>query len=229
MARLPRPAPTLSGGGRRAKYAKTIPNPTQKKKNRNTTSRRTTPHVQETDKKTTSSAAEKRKLAMHGGDSRFIHVTLDPPCKRASQVNLKTPRVSYSSRRSRVARRRKRKLDRSRVVRISNLIYPIRWRSHADFPEPPQTVVALAPNVGLVRKHGVVVSAGPICVRHVAIAGCQKSLAVTPRKFPLCAADSHPAVQAVGLAVLVRGAGSVAQNFVATKLEVQFPFPRWTR
>ena len=32
--------------------------------------------------------AEKRKSAIHGGASRFVYVTLDPPCKCASQVKL---------------------------------------------------------------------------------------------------------------------------------------------
>ena len=73
--------------------------------------------------------------------------------------------------------------------------------------------------MGPVRKHGVAVSAKPVGVRDAAIAGCQKPLAVTPRKLPMCLADSHSAVQAFRLAVLVRGAGSVAQTRVAKKLK----------
>ena len=42
-------------------------------------------------------------------------------------------------------------------------------------------------------------------------------------------AISHPAVQEVGLAVLVRVAGPAAQFFVAIELKVHFPFPRWPR
>ena len=57
----------------------------------------------------------------------------------------------------------------------------------------------------------------------------QKSLAVVPRKFPLCSTNSHPAVQAVGLAVLVRSARPVAQYLVAKKLEVHFPLPGRSR
>ena len=170
MARIPKPAPTLSRGVGRTKHAKKT-SPTQPSKNKNQDhteqkknptpklgkkpkSTSSPPRVQENIKKTKWSAAEKRQSAMHGVTSIFICVTLDPPYKRAIQVYLQTPRTSYSSRRSRVARRRKRKLDRSRVVPKSNQIYPIRWCSRADFPEPPQTVVALVPNVDPVGKHG---------------------------------------------------------------------------
>ena len=62
-------------------------------------------------------------------------------------------------------------------------------------------------------------------MRHAAIAGCQETLAVTPRKLPLCRAISYPAIQAVGWAVLVRGTGPVAQTFVARELNVYYPFP----
>ena len=41
-----------------------------------------------------------------------------------------------------MARRRNNKLDRSRVTRKSNEIYPIRRCGRADSPKPPQTVVA---------------------------------------------------------------------------------------
>ena len=56
----------------------------------------------------------------------------------------------------------------------------------------------------------------------------QESLAVVAKKFPLCTVNSQPAVQAVGLAVLVRIAHPVAQYLVAKKLEVHFPFPGWS-
>ena len=186
------------------------------------------PEPRKTARNEMSSGAEKLKSAIHGWASKFVYVTLDPPCKRPSKVNLQTPRTSYSSRRSRVARRRTRKLDRSRVVQKSNKIYSIRWRSRADFPEPPQTVHALVPKAGSVWMHGVAVSAKPIGVRYAAIAGRQKELAVNPRKLQLCHATSHPAVQAVGRAVLVPGAGPVAQNFVPRELTVHFPFPVWS-
>ena len=52
-----------------------------------------------------------RKSAIYNCASTFIHVLLDPPCKRASEVYLQAPRTSYSSRRSHVARPRKTELD----------------------------------------------------------------------------------------------------------------------
>ena len=98
--------------------------PRKNKLTRNTPSRKNHPtKSKKTTRKIIWSVAEKRKSAIHGGASRFIYVTLDLPCKRASQVILQTPRTSYSSRQSRVARRRKRKLERSRVVRKSNQKY----------------------------------------------------------------------------------------------------------
>ena len=41
----------------------------------------------------------------------------------------------------------------------------------------------------------------------------------------MCRANSHPAVQAVELAVLLRSAGPVARK--ARELKVHFPFPGW--
>ena len=61
-------------------------------------------------------AAVAGKSTSHGHASRFIYVTLDPPRKRAGNVNLQAPRASYGPRRSRVARRGKRKFNRPRVV-----------------------------------------------------------------------------------------------------------------
>ena len=97
------------------------------------------------------------------------------------------------------------------------------------FSEPSQTVVAFVPNVGSVGKHRVAVSAEPIRVRDAAIAGCLKPLALTPRELPLCNTDSRPAVQAVGLAVLVRGAGPVSPPVRGEKAEDLFPIPKMDR
>ena len=57
----------------------------------------------------------------------------------------------------------------------------------------------------------------------------QKSLAVVPRKFPLCSTNSHVTAPAVGLAVLVRSTRSVAQYLVAKKVEVYIPLPGRSR
>ena len=142
---------------------------------------------------------------------------------------LKTPRTSYSSRRSRVACRRKRKLDRSRVIRRAHPIHPIRGRARADLPKPPQTVVTVVPKVDSVGKHRHSMAAKCFCVQNVAVAGNQETIAVTPGKFPLCSTNSHSAVSTVGLAVLIRSAGPVAQYIVARELEVYFPLPGRSR
>ena len=170
-----------------------------------------------------------RKLAIHGCASRFFYVTLDLPCKRAGQVYLQTPRTSYRSSRSHVALRSKRKIDRPLVVQKAHQIYPIRSRARADLPKPPQTVVALVPKVGSVGKHRGAVAANPFCGRNAAVTGRQESLAVVPRKFPLCSINSQPAVQAVGLAVLIRSARPVAQYLVTKMLEVHFSLPGRSR
>ena len=100
-------------------------------------------------------------------------------------------------------------------------MYPLRGRARADLPKLPQTVVALVPKMGSVGKHRGAVAAKPFCARNAAVFVHQESLAVVPRKFPLYSTNSHPAVQAVGLAVLIRRARPVAQYLVAKKLEVQ--------
>ena len=68
--------------------------------------------------------------------------------------------------------------------------------------------------MGSVGKHRGAAAANPFCARNAVVAGRLKALAVTPRKFLLCSTSSHPAVQTVVLAVLVRSAGPVAQYFV---------------
>ena len=78
-------------------------------------------------------------------------------------------------------------------------------------------------------KHRSAVAAKPFCARNAAVSMRQKSLAVFPRRFPLCSTNSHPAVQAVGLAVLVRSARPVAQYLVAKNLEIHFPLPGRSR
>ena len=96
-------------------------------------------------------------------------------------------------------------------------------------PKPLQPVVVFVSKVGCVGMHRSAASAQSFCVRNAAIAGSQETLAVTLRKFPLCITNSHPAVRAVGLAVLIRVAGLVAQYLVVRELEVHFPFPGRSR
>ena len=83
--------------------------------------------------------------------------------------------------------------------------------------------------MGSVEKHRGAVDAKPICVWNAAFAGRQETLAVTPRKFPLCDTNSHTAVRTAALAALIRSAGLVAQYIVARELKVHFPFPGRSR
>ena len=101
--------------------------------------------------------------------------------------------------------------------------------ARAYLPKPPQTVVALVPKVGSVGKHRVAGEGKLFCVRNAAEAGRQETLAVTPTKFPLSSTISNPAVRTVGLAVLIRSAGPVAQYLVVRELEVYFPLPGRSR
>ena len=48
---------------------------------------------------------------------------------------------------------------------------------------------------------------------------------VVPGELTLCRTNPHPAVKAVGLAVLVWSAGPIPQNVEAGEVEVRFPLP----
>ena len=100
-----------------------------------------------------------------------------------------------------VSRRRKRKLDRPRVLQKAHQIYPLLGRARADLRKPPHH----KPSSRLHQQWAPLVStvAMPFCAKNAAVFMRHKSLAVVPRKFLLCSTQSHPAVQAVGL-----GAGS---------------------
>ena len=73
------------------------------------------------------------KSTGHGRASRLIYVTLDPPRKRTDDVKLQAPRASYVSRPSRVARRGKRKSNRSRVVQKADQVYLVLGSARAGF------------------------------------------------------------------------------------------------
>ena len=105
-------------------------------------------------------------------------------------------------------------LDRSRFIQKKHQIYPIRNRARADLPKPPKTVAALVPRVGSVGKHRGALAAKSLYVRNATVAGRQETLADAPRKFPLCSTNSRRAAQTIGLAVLIRSAGTVAQHIV---------------
>ena len=108
-------------------------------------------------------------------------------------------------------------------------MYPIRNRARVDLLKSPHTVVTLVPKVGSVGKHRGAVAAKPFCVRNAAVAGHQEALALSLRKFLLCITILHPAVQTVGLAMLIRSAGPVARYILARELEVLFPPSRRSR
>ena len=124
-------------------------------------------------------------------------------------------------------RRRERKLDRPRVVQKSDHVYSILRRTRADFPKPPQPIVALVPKVDSLWEHRVAVAVIPLRAWNASVARRQKTLTAVPGKLPLCRTNAYPAVKAVVLAVLVRSAGPITQNVGARELE--FPAPRMVR
>ena len=83
------------------------------------------------------------------------------------------------------------------------------------FPSHHKPSSPLYPKVGSFGKHRGATAAKPFYVRNAVVARRQETLAVAPRKFSLCSTNSHPAVQTVGLAVLIRSAGPVAPYLVA--------------
>ena len=101
----------------------------------------------------------------------------------------------------------------------------IRRRTRAEFSKPPQPIVALVPNVGSLGEHRVAVAAEPLHAWDKSVARRQETLSVVPGELTLCRTNPHPAVKAVGLAVLVRSAGPITQNVGARELEVHFPLP----
>ena len=129
----------------------------------------------------------------------------------------------------RVSRRRKRKLDRPRVVQKAHQIYPLRGRARADLPKPAEILIALVPNVGSFGKQRSAVAAKPFGARNAAVSVRRESLAVVARKFSLCSTNSHPAVQAVGLTVLLRtcfGVPAQSRNVSWRKAGGPLPAPR---
>ena len=83
--------------------------------------------------------------------------------------------------------------------------------------------------MGSVGKHRGAVAAKPFYMRNAAVAGRKDTLAVTRTKFPLFSTYSHPAVQTVGLAVLIRSVSPSTKYLVARELEVHFPLPGRSR
>ena len=79
----------------------------------------------------------------------------------------------------------------------------------AAFSEINRTIAGTGVLSAAVAEHALLPAAVCIAVVPEAVAGCQKTLTVAARKLPLCGTDAHLAVYAVGLAVLIRGAGPI--------------------
>ena len=78
---------------------------------------------------------------------------------------------------------------------------------------------------GSLGEHCVALVAKPLRAWDASVADRQKTFAVAPGKLTLSCANAHPAVKAVGSAVLVRSASPITQNMGARELEVHFPLP----
>ena len=87
---------------------------------------------------------------------------MNPPREADADLDLKIPRASYSPRRSRVARRREKKFNQSRVGRKSDQIYPAFSRTRADLPKPLQLIVVLVPSVSSLREYCIAGAANPL-------------------------------------------------------------------
>ena len=81
------------------------------------------------------------------------------------------------------------------------------------------------PNVGSLRKHGVVVEAEPMGAGNTSVARGQGTFPVFNGELALCRPDPHSALEAVALAVLIRGSGPRRQEVGAGEAEVNFPLP----
>ena len=120
----PQPSPRNKTNKPGTHQAETAPDPTTRK-----TSRSRTNHATKSRKTSRKNEMECSREAKANYPRWRLEIRLryaGSPSKHASQANLQTPRSPYSFYRSRVARLRKRKLDRSRVVQKSNQIYSIR-------------------------------------------------------------------------------------------------------
>ena len=79
--------------------------------------------------------------------------------------------------------------------------------------------------MGSLGEHRVAVAAKSLRAWDASVARRQKTFAVVPRKLTPCRTNAHPAVKAVGLAVLVRSAGPITHDVGARELEVHLPLP----
>ena len=77
------------------------------------------------------------KPSDRGRASISIYVTLNTARNREGDDNLQAPRTLHGSRRSREARRKKRKLNRSRAIKKADQAYLVLGSARADFSKPP--------------------------------------------------------------------------------------------
>ena len=117
-----------------------------------------------------------------------------------------------------MARRGDRELDRPRVVQTSDQVLSILRRARAYFSKPPQPIVALVPNGVSLNEHRIAVATEPLRAWDTSVARRVKTLPIVPGELTRCRTNLHPAVKAVGLAVLVRSAGLLTQTVGAGKV-----------
>ena len=101
-------------------------------------------------------------------------------------MNWQAPRASYGSRRGRVARRGKRKFNRSRVFHKADQVYLVLGSACADFSKPPKSIVSLVPKVGSLRKYRVVVATEPIDAENPSVSRRSKTFPIVAWELALC-------------------------------------------
>ena len=73
------------------------------------------------------------------------------------------------------------------------------------------------------------VATEPIGAWNTGVARCLETFLVVAGGLEVCRSDPHSAVQAVGLAVLVRGSGPRTQDVGAGEVKVHLPLPERLR
>ena len=92
---------------------------------------------------------------------------------------------------------------------------------------PPHPSVTAVPKVASPGEHRIVVATEPLHAWDTSVARRFKTLSAVPGELTLCRPNPHPALEAVGLAVLVRSASPLTQNVGAGEGEVHFSLSGW--
>ena len=142
-------------------------------------------------------------------------------------MHLLTPRAANGSKSRSVPSRRKRELDRSRVVQKTNYKLSRSWSVRGIFSEAPKIILTLVPEVGGDEQDSVTESAGPHLVIDVAVSGRQETGALVAGELALSGTHAHTAVHLVRLSKLQGRAGPVFEDVLASVEEVRFAFPGW--